>query len=211
MAEVTELISNLIVMHEEFTLKFPEVAVFIDLMLLIILAFLYGLFIWKLHKFISTKNFLGKYFDSLTQSHHEFTTRLIYFVEYIIISPFLIFFWFLAFSIFITLLTEITEVTTLLIISTMIVATIRMTAYYNEDLSRDIAKILPFTLLAIAITNPTFFSVERVIERLGVIPSIFSGMLFYFLFIIILEAILRFFGFIFSLFGIEEEIVEVRK
>jgi len=206
--EVTELISNLIVMHEKFIAQFPEVGIFIDLMLLILLAFLYGLFVWKLHRFISTKNFLGKYFDKLSQSHDSSITKIIYFVEYIIISPFLIFFWFLAFSIFIILLTEIVEPKTLLVISTMTVATIRMTSYYNEELSREIAKILPFTLLAISITNPSFFSVERVLERLAFIPSIFDGMLFYFIFIVILEVILRFFGFLFSLFGIEEEVFE---
>jgi len=209
MEEVSSLISNLIELHTEFINSIPSyIGDFINLILLILLVFLYALFVWKLYKFIATKNFLGVYFDRLSQSHDSITTKLIYFAEYIIISPFLIFFWFIVFSIFITLLTKITDVGVLLIISTMIVATIRMASYYNEDLSREISKILPFTLLAIAIITPEFFSIERVLKRLEFLPSIFSGMLFYLLFIIILEAILRFFGFIFSLFGLEEEVEE---
>jgi len=204
MTEVSELISNLVGMHEQFIGQFPEFGVFIDLMLLILLVFLYSLFVWKLHRFIATKNFLGEYFDKLVHSQNEFTTKLIYLVEYLIISPFLIFFWFLIFSIFITLLTDITETQTLLIIATITVAIIRMTSYYNEDISQEISKILPFTLLAISITNPEFFSIERVLSRLETIPLIFNEMLFYLLFIIILEAVLRFFGFLFSLFGLEE-------
>jgi len=203
--EVNSLILKLVGMHEEFISKFSEIGVFIDLMLLILFVFLYVLFVWKLHKFIATKNFLGKYFDKLVQSQNSFIIKLIYFIEYIIISPFLIFFWFLVFSIFLVLLTNIEKVTTLLIISTIIVATIRMTSYYNEDLSRELAKILPFTLVTISIINPDFFNIERILERLAFIPSIFEGMLFYLLFIIILEVILRFFGFLFSLFGLEEE------
>jgi len=180
------------------------VAEFVNLALLILLAFLYALFVWKLYETIATKNFLGKYFDNLVKSNNSMSVKLTYFLEYIIISPFLIFFWFIAFAIFVLLLTSIQEITTILIIVTIIVATIRMTAYVNRELSKEIAKILPFTLLAIAITTPEFFNIERIFERIGEISSIFSSIWFYLLLIFLLEVFLRFFGFIFSLFGLEE-------
>ncbi len=204
--EVSSLISGFIEMHENFLSQFQEVGIFIDLMLLILLGFLYALFIWKLHRFVATKNFLGKYFEKITQSSNEFTTKLIYLIEYLIISPFLIFFWFLIFSSFLILLTEIQEIKVILIISTIVIATTRMSSYYNEELAREIAKILPFTMLAISIINPTFFNIERVLRRLDLLPLIFNEMFFYLLFIIILEAILRFFGFIFTLFDLEEDV-----
>ena len=177
---------------------------FVNITLLILLAFLYALFVWKIYEIMSTKNFLGKYFDNLARSNNSMSVKLTYFLEYIIISPFIIFFWFIAFAIFILLLTNIQEITTILIIVTIIIATIRMTAYINKELSKEIAKILPFTLLAIAITTPDFFNMERIFERVGEISSIFSSMWFYLLLIFLLEVILRFFGFIFALFGLEE-------
>lgn len=212
MAEEVGLVSTLIDFHAGIMDALVDsnlayMADFINIALLILFVFLYALFVWKLYKFIATKNFLGKYFDKITKSQNSISIKLIHFLEYIIISPFLVFFWFIAFSIFILLLTNISitdGISTILIIATIIVATTRMSAYYNEELAQEIAKILPFTLLAIAIINPDFLNIERVLTRLGGITLIFKGMLFYFLLIFILETILRFFSFLLSLFGLEE-------
>lgn len=210
--EVNGIVSTLIdfyvgIMDSLVDANLAYMADFISLALLILLVFLYALFVWKLYQFVATKNFLGKYFDKITQAQDSISVKLIYLLEYLIISPFLIFFWFIAFSIFILLLTNvsITEgISTILIIATIIVAVTRMASYYNEDLAKEISKILPFTLLAIAITNPNFFNIERVLTRIGAINLIFKGMLFYLILIFILEAILRFFSFLLSLFGLEE-------
>jgi len=212
MVEEVGLVSTLIDFHAGIRdslikAELAYMADFINIALLILFVFLYALFVWKLYKFIATKNFLGKYFDKITQSQNSISIKLIHFLEYIIISPFLVFFWFIAFSIFILLLTNISitdGISTILVIATIVVATTRMSAYYNEELAQEIAKILPFTLLAIAIINPDFLNIERVLTRLGGITLIFKGMLFYFLLIFILETILRFFSFLLSLFGLEE-------
>jgi len=201
--------AKLLEIYSEFNITLANagleyIAEFVNLALLILLTFLYVLFVWKLYDIISTKNFLGKYFDNLARTNNSVSSKLVYFIEYIIISPFIIFFWFIAFAIFVLLLTNIQEITTILIIVTIIVATIRMTAYVNKELSKEIAKILPFTLLAIAISTLNFFNIERIFERIGEISSIFSSMWFYLLLIFLIEVILRFFGFIFALFGLEE-------
>jgi hypothetical protein len=79
-----------------------------------------------------------------------------------------------------------------------------MVSYYNEDLSKDLAKLLPFTLLAISIINPKFFDINRIFNNLSEITGFFNEIIIYLAFIIILEMILRFFDFIFSLFGLED-------
>ena len=79
-----------------------------------------------------------------------------------------------------------------------------MTAYYKKDLSKEIAKLLPFTLLAFFILDIVSFKFERVITHITQIPSFISSILIYLGFIILLEIVLRFFVFIFSLFGLEE-------
>lgn len=109
------------------------------------------------------------------------------------------------FTLFLVLLTENISVPALLTISTVIIAAIRMTSYYNENLSQDLAKMLPFTLLAIAMTNVNFFDIERVLSQLSQIPIFLDSVLAYLGFIFLLEVILRFFGFLFSLFGLEDE------
>ena len=194
----------------------PTMGEFFNLLVLVLLIVLYSIFIWKFYRFVSTKNFLGLNLNKYNTSQSPFFTKLLkgafYFSEYIIILPFLIFFWFSIFTIFLILLSTTPEISQILIISAAVIASIRAVAYYKEDLSREIAKLFPFTLLAIIVLNPNTFSevqyVEKIATHLNQIPNFFSQIGYYLLFIIILEIILRFFDFIFSLFGLEE--VEVK-
>ena len=120
----------------------------------------------------------------------------------------LTFFWFAIFSFFLILLNKSLEVGSVLLISAAIIAAIRMSSYvphYGETLSKELAKLLPLNLLALSLIEKGFFDFERIIGQLSQIPGLFSNITTYLFFIIILESILRFFDFIFSLFGLEEE------
>lgn len=182
---------------------------FINLFLLVILIVAYSIIMWKFHKFISVKNILGLNLNKYNKSDHPLWEKMLagmlYLLEYIIIIPFLTFFWFAIFTFFMVLLTNGIEIETLLLISALVLASIRMTSYYKEDLSRELAKLFPFTLLTIAMLTPGFFDVERIIANFSAISGFFGEITFYLLFIIVLEIVLRFFDFIFSLFGLEEE------
>ena len=182
----------------------PFAETFITLFLLVVIIVVYTVFIWKFYRFTATKNILGLNLSQYNHSDHPFFAKVIavslYFIEYVIVLPFLIFFWFSIFTLFLIILTENLELTTILIISTTIIASIRMTAYYNEDISKELAKILPLTLLAVSILNPGFFDLNRVIMQLNQLVGFGSQILVYFVFIIVLEVILRFFESVFSLF-----------
>lgn len=184
---------------------------FVNLFLIVLLIFAYSVFIWKFYKFIATKNILGLNLNKYNKSQHPFVTKLfaggLYFIEYIIILPFIIFFWYTIFSIFLILLTENLPVSAILIISAAIISSVRMASYYKEDLAKDLAKLIPFTLLAVSIVNWGVFNFERILESLQQIPAFFNNIVTYLIFIILLEIILRSFDFMFSLFGIEEETV----
>ena len=211
MAEVTEgLIEDLIAAYKGFLANLPSWAQnFIELFLLVILIVAYSIFIWKLYRFISKKNIFGLNLNKYNKSNHPLTEKIIagtlYFLEYIIILPFLIFFWFAIFTFFLTLLTKGIEINVILVISAIVIAAIRMTAYYKEDLAKELAKLLPLNLLAIAMLTPGFFDLSRVLQNFSKLPVFFDEIIIYIVFIISLEIILRFFDFIFSLFGLEEE------
>lgn len=185
---------------------------FINLFLIVVVIFIYAWFIWKFYRFVSKKNIIGLNLNQYNKSEYPFFTKLLagalYFAEYMIILPFLIFFWFAIFTVFLIFLTEDLEIQALLVISATIIAAIRMTAYFNEDLSKDVAKLLPFTLLAVSILNPNFFNFERILNQFNALPGLFGQISSYLIFIIVLEIVLRFFDFIFSLFGIEENVEE---
>lgn len=182
---------------------------FISFFSLALLILVYAVFIWKFYRWIATKNILELNLNKYNKSEHPATSKMLagvfYLLEYIIILPFLIFFWFLIFTIFLLVLTTNLPVGTLLIISATIIAAIRMTAYYNEDLSKDLAKLVPFTLLGVSIINPNFFDVGRIISQIGEIPQFTTHIISYLIFIVALEVVLRIFEFIFSIFNLDDE------
>ncbi len=182
---------------------------FINLLLIVLLVVIFSIFIWKFYRFISTKNIIKLDLNQYNKTEDPFLAKLLvgvfYLFEYIIVMPFLIFFWFSIFTLFLIFLTENSDVNSLLLISAVIVATIRMTSYYKEDLAKDLSKLIPFTLLAVSILNPKFFSVERIFNQFSQLPNFFNEIFIYLIFIIILETVLRFFDFVFSLFGLQDE------
>lgn len=208
----TGFVEGFVEIYNSFINQLPNwTQQFIGLFLLVILITIYAIFIWKFYRFIGTKNILGLNLNKYNTSKHPIFEKLFaggfYLLEYLIILPFLIFFWFGIFSLFLIFLTEGLEIGTLLIISAGIIGAIRMTSYipkYGQNLAKEIAKLLPFTLLAISITKPGFFDIQRIIGDLSRLPNLFSNIIIYLLFITLLEVILRIFDFIFSFFGVED-------
>src|SRR3989339_898932 len=108
-------------------------------------------------------------------------------------------------------LTEGYDVKAILIISATIIGAIRVTSYipkYGENISRDLAKLWPLNLLAIAVSKPGFLSIERILNHFHEIPIALGDFTIFLLFIIILEILLRSFDFIFMIFGLNEQEVE---
>jgi hypothetical protein len=182
---------------------------FVSLFLIVFLIFVYSVFIWKLYRFLANKDIIGLNLNQYNKSEHPLLAKTLavtfYFIEYILLMPFLIFIWFSVFTLFLIFLTENLEIGSLLLISAAIIAAIRTTAYYSEDLSRDLGKLFPFTLLAISVLNPNFFSIERIFNQFQQIPAFFNEIFIYLIFIMILEIILRIMDFIFSLFKTADE------
>lgn len=207
--------AEIISIYQEFIGSMPPfLGSFFNFLILVLLIVLYSLFVWKFYRFISKKNIISLDLRKYTKSNNSFIAKLLaiflYFAEYILILPFLIFFWFAIFTLFLITLTKNPNISQILIISAAVIAAIRMTAYYKGNLSQEIAKIFPFTLLAITVLNPHIFLeaqyVERIVTQLTQIPSFLGQIIYYLGFIIILEIILRFFEFIFSLFRSEEKV-----
>ena len=64
------------------------------------------------------------------------------------------------FSFMLIFLTKSYTVLNILYISFVIIVAIRITAYYTEELSRDVAKMLPFAILAIFLVDSSYFSFD---------------------------------------------------
>jgi hypothetical protein len=176
------------------------------------LIIIYGVFVYYFYKFLAKKNIIDLNLNKYNKSEHALAMKAIAFVfyilEYIVILPILTFFWFTVLAMFILILAKTLSVSTILIITAALVASVRVTSYISQNLSRDLAKMVPFTLLGLAIIQPDFFSFSVFLQRVNEIPALISHIPYYLLFIVILELVMRALnlGSRFFKFGEEQEL-----
>ncbi len=80
---------------------------------------------------------------------------------------------------------------TIFFISMALISAIRISSYYKESLSKDIAKLLPFTLLGIFLIDTTSFSWNQSLNLIKQMPQLITPILYYLIFSAGLEFMLR--------------------
>jgi len=189
-----------------------EYQVLVTLFIYTVFIIIYAVFIWKFYKFLASREIIELNLSQYNNSTHPILEKVfavaLYTVEYMIILPFLVLFWFTILSLFLLMLSESPDASQILMISAAIIVSTRVTAYISEDLSKDIAKILPFTVLAMFVLNPGFFNFTGLFDKIGQIPSIFTHILMFIVFIFVIEFILRAMYSIVELFRSSDESAE---
>ncbi len=169
----------------------------------------YAIFTWKFYRFLSKRDLIELNLQQYNIASHPFLAKffgvILYFVEFVVILPFIIFFWFAVLGILILILSEELTADKVIVLSAAMIASIRILSYYQDDLSKDLAKIFPFTILTIILLTPSFFSLPRILDNLGQIPAFLGNIVLYLVFIMAVELILRVIGLIFGLFDEEVE------
>jgi hypothetical protein len=118
-------------------------------------------------------------------------SKTVGFLKYTFLFPFVAVLFFMGFSLMLLFLTKNIEVEVILSTAFAIVLAIRITSYYTEDLSRDVAKMLPFALLGIFLVDPSYFEFGDVIARFNLLPEFVNTAIQFIIFIIIVEWVLR--------------------
>ena len=159
--------------------------------------FFYSVFVWFFYKSLSKRDLfkldLEKYnfYNTKHKTLRKIGGAIKYTLKYGIIFPIFIFIWFLILSLFLLIMTEEAVVSQILLLSIVVVSTIRITSYFKEDLSNDLAKLIPFALLAISLVDTNFFEVETTIARLSEIPILWDQIFQFLVFSVVLEWVLR--------------------
>lgn len=156
---------------------------------------IYAVFIFKFYRFLAKKDIIEVDIHQYNTFAHPFLKKtfdgILYMIKYIFIFPILTFFWFAIFVVLIGFLSRTNQIQNVLLVAMALVGTIRVASYYNEDLSKDLAKMLPFALLAVFLIDISFFSIASTYETLLTISTHMQTIVYYFLFIVVLEFILR--------------------
>ena len=155
----------------------------------------YTIFIFKFHRFIGSRDIfeydLAKYQHARFRSVRIFIHAVLYVAKYLLVFPFVAFFWFAVLTVMLSFLAKEEEIATVLLVSMAVVSAIRVTAYYNEDLSRDLARVLPYALLGVFVIQVSYFQVANSLEALKLAVNELETILYYLMFVIALEFVLR--------------------
>ncbi len=186
----------------------------VTLLIFALLISIYAIFTWHFYRNISKKDLISLNLKRYNHTTHPAVNKLfaslLNILEYVIILPFLIFFWFAILALIILILASEQSADQIIIVAAAVVAAVRILSYYSEDLAKDLAKMFPFTILTIFLLSPNFFSVDRILSFWTELPA-FTDILYYLIFIIILELILRVFDTFVNLAHSDESPVPVPK
>ena len=160
---------------------------------------LYSFFVWKFYRFIARREIIPINLEKYSARGRKSPLKVgAYVLSYLFLFPFFLFLWFFVYSFFIYFLARDIPTETVLLISITVIVATRVAAYYKEDLARDLGKLLPFSLLAIFLTSPAFFSdtgnffsLTDLEQRFQEIPLLSVEIVQFILYAIFVEAFLR--------------------
>ena len=156
---------------------------------------IYAILIFNLYRFMSRRDIFNLNFSRFEQSRHPVlgkTLHLIsYALKYLLIFPLFAFFWFGVLVVMVAFLSKTKEVEDLLLIAMAVLTSVRVTSYYTEALSRDIAKMLPFALLGIFLIDLRYFDFNTSTGLLNRVGEQWTSIFYYWIFVVVLELALR--------------------
>ena len=156
---------------------------------------IYAILIFNLYRFMSRRDIFNLDFSRYEESGHPLLRKSIhlflYVCKYLLIFPLFAFFWFGVLVVMVAFLSKTKEVEDLLLIAMAVLMSVRVTSYYTEDLSRDIAKMLPFALLGIFLIDLRYFDFNTSTDLLNRVGTEWKSIFYYWVFIVLLEFVLR--------------------
>lgn len=167
----------------------------IPLAVYIIAIVIFAIFVFSFYRFFSKKNMFELNLTQYNTSRHPFLSKvyhvLLYIVEYILLFPLVTFAWFLLISISIGVVTENTDPNSVFFVAMALAGAIRLSSYYSEQLAQELAKTLPLALLGLFLVQTDITSYAGSLDIIKALPEYISKLVYYFVFIVLLEFTLR--------------------
>ena len=180
---VGERISELLSGSSINNLLSGDFSSFIAIFYLVISMAIYSILIWHFYRFVASRDCFH-----IDMSRYP---KLTGFLKYFFIFPFIAFLFFMGFALMLIFLTKSYGYEDLLSTAFAIVVAIRITSYYSEDLSKDLAKMLPFALLGVVLVNPSYFDAGNIYDKILGMPDYITTGAQFIVFIILIEWIFR--------------------
>ena len=155
----------------------------------------YSIFVFIFYRNLAKRDLitlnLDKYSNNLTGKIKKYIKTIIFVIQYILIIPILLTFWTLVLAIILTLLSSDADHSRNALIATSVVGSVRILSYWTEDLSRDVAKMLPFGVLGVFLVGDAQVQVSEIRELLQSLEEIATSFVSSLFLIAVVEGVLR--------------------
>ncbi len=154
----------------------------------------FSILIFKFYRFVAKRDLFKTIEKRRKVSEPSHQTALSFWaglVEYGIFFPVLVCLWFAGFALVLFFLARDFSVAQVSLFSVTLVTAIRVTAYYNEEVSITLAELMPYWLLGTVLVTADVFSVETATARLSTIYELIPDVITYFVFVVLVEWFLR--------------------
>ncbi len=175
----------------------PEIFSALEIFFFILLITIVSIFIYYFYLSISKQSIIVLNLSQYNRTTHPLLNKslasFLFFVEYLLLMPFLILLWFAALSVIILLIADERTAGQILFVSAGLIGAVRILAYFHQEIAKDLAKLFPFIMLSVFILSPNIFFPARIMEKIFEIPSLFPQAIFFLVVIVAVEIILRIF------------------
>jgi hypothetical protein len=155
----------------------------------------YSIFVFIFYRNLAKRDLitlnLDKYSNNLTGKIKKYIKSITFVIQYILIIPILLTFWTLILAIILTLLSSDADHSRNALIATSVVGSVRILSYWTEDLSRDVAKMLPFGVLGVFLVGDAQVQVSEIRELLQSLEEIATSFVSSLFLIAVVEGVLR--------------------
>ena len=161
----------------------------------IIAIAVYSGFVFMFYRILAKKDLLtldlSKYADDFGGKVKKYLRSVLFVIQYVVVVPVLIAFWTLVLAVILTLLSDSSDHARNALIATSVVGAVRILAYWTEELSRDVAKMLPFAVLGVYLVSSTSVQWNEFRELLESLPELAKSFFSSLVLLAILETLLR--------------------
>jgi len=155
----------------------------------------YSSFVFMFYRILAKRDLvtldLSKYANDFKGKVQKHVRSLLFLLQYIVLIPLLISFWTLVLATILTLLSDGADHSRNALIATSVVGAVRILSYWTEDLSRDVAKMLPFAVLGVFLVDSTSVQWSQFEDLLGNLPGLAESFYTSLVLLVILETLLR--------------------
>ncbi len=189
------LFPNGLVLEDALQLLWPVLAVVLGMTV-------YAVFVFHFYRFVAARDMFRLNLSGRGEAGGSLLGdlfRLVWWVvRFVVLYPAFAFFWLAVLTLVLAFLSEDRTLDSVLLIAMATVSAIRVAAYYNEDLARDLSKMLPFAVLSFFIVTTDSLDAIGSLAALSEVSDHRETIFYYLLFLVALELGLRLLFVIFS-------------